>query len=420
LTYADPDAIKDHLSKVAFFPKVEQSQSLDAVAGPPPGTGWLKRFVWCAPSEIPRRRFLYGGHYIRKFVTTTVGHGGGGKSANALAEALAIVADVPILRIRPEEHGLRVWYWNGEDPIEETERRIAAAAMHYSLDPEALEAGLFIGSGREADLIIAEQTRDGVQVVAPNVDALRQLIRFNGIDVVIIDPFVASHRVTENDNNAIDRVAKTWAKLADETDTAIELIHHVRKGASGQETTVEDGRGAVALLAAARSARVLNVMTEAEASTAGVDRRRSYFRVDNGKANLAPPPDHSAWFKFESQNLGNGGDGGGDSVGVVTPWDWPNPRDGVRAQHLALVQAKVAEGDWRGSIQSPNWVGCAIAAALDLNLANPSDKAKVKSLLSMWLQSGALKIEHRRDEKRNDRPFVVVGNPVSLDMETSK
>ena len=88
-------------------------------------------------------------------------------------------------------------------------------------------------------------------------------------------------------------MAKTWAKIAEETNTSIELVHHVRKGAPGVETTVEDGRGAVALLAAARSARVLNVMTESEAEKAGVERRRSHFRVDNGKANLAPPPDGS-------------------------------------------------------------------------------------------------------------------------------
>jgi hypothetical protein len=420
MTFVEPGAIRDHLSKVTVFPTLDSSKCADGSAPQAaPGSGWLRPFVWREPSTIPQRQWLYGQHYIRKFVTTTVGHGGGGKSANAVAEAIAIVSGQPILRATPEESGLRVWYWNGEDPLEETERRIAAAALHYSLDTSALEAGLFIGSGREADLVIAEQTRDGVQIVAPNVEALRSLIEEHRIDLVIIDPFVASHRVTENDNNAVDRVAKTWAKLADETNTAIELIHHVRKGTAGQETTVEDGRGAIALLAAARSARVLNVMTEQEATNAGIDRRRSYFRIDNGKANLAPPPDVSSWFKFVSQSLGNGDDGG-DSVGVVTPWDWPNHKDGIRAEDLALVQAKVSAGEWRGSIQSTNWVGNAIADALDLDLSNLTEKTKVKSLLSMWLKSGALKIEHRKDEKRNDRPFVVVGKLVSLDTETFK
>ena len=64
-------------------------------------------------------------------------------------------------------------------------------------------------------------------------------------------------------------MAKTWTGIADVTNTAIDLAHHTRK-TGGAEVTVEDGRGAVALLNAVRSARVLNMMTEDEAAKAGV------------------------------------------------------------------------------------------------------------------------------------------------------
>ena len=74
-----------------------------------------------------------------------------------------------------------------------------------------------------------------------------------------IDPFISSHRVMENDNNAIDAVAKTWTGIADATNTAIDLAHHSRK-TGGAEVTVEDGRGAVVLLNAVRSARVLSAI----------------------------------------------------------------------------------------------------------------------------------------------------------------
>ena len=82
-----------------------------------------------------------------------------------------------------------------------------------------------------------------------------------------------------------------------------ELVHHSRK--TGADV-VQDGRGAVALLAAARSARVLNGMSEDEASQGG---------ENFGKVNLAPPADKAAWFRFVSVALGNG-----DDVGVPTPW----------------------------------------------------------------------------------------------------
>ncbi len=114
-----------------------------------------------------------------------------------------------------------------------------------------------------------------------------------------IDPFVSSHRVTENDNNAIDAVAKQWNAIADATNIAVELSHHTRK-TYGAEVTVEDGRGAIALLAAVRAARTLNVMSEQEAAKAGVTARRRYFKVEDGKANMSPPPEKAEWFQLVS------------------------------------------------------------------------------------------------------------------------
>jgi hypothetical protein len=213
MTFVEPGAIRDHLSKVTVFPTLDSSKCADGSAPQAaPGSGWLRPFVWREPSTIPQRQWLYGQHYIRKFVTTTVGHGGGGKSANAVAEAIAIVCGQPILRATPEESGLRVWYWNGEDPLEETERRIAAAALHYSLDTSALEAGLFIGSGREADLVIAEQTRDGVQIVAPNVEALRSLIEEQSTSSLSTPSSrrTASLRTTTTPSIASPRPGRSW------------------------------------------------------------------------------------------------------------------------------------------------------------------------------------------------------------------
>ena len=99
---------------------------------------------------------------------------------------------------------------------------------------------------------------------------------------------------------------RTWTRIADVTNTAIDLAHHTRK-TGGAEVTVEDGRGAVALLNAVRPARVLNVMTEDEANKAGIsDGRRRYFKITDGKNNLALPVDKMDWFRSTSIDLGNG------------------------------------------------------------------------------------------------------------------
>lgn len=216
---------------------------------------------------------------------------------------------------------------------------------------------------------------------------------------------MTTHTVAENDNMAIDQAVRQWARIAHETNSAVELVHHLRKGAPGQdERTVEDGRGAVALISAVRSARVLNQMTKGEAEQAGVSKPRTFFRIDSGKANLAAPADDAAWCQIVNHHLPNG-----DDVGVVTPWKWPDPFDGITARDLLAVQQAVAGGRWRESSQAAEWVGKAVASALDLDLSNDRHKAKVKGCLKTWLATGALKVEEGEDSKRNPRKFIVVG-----------
>src|SRR5690606_7351743 len=212
--------------------------------------------------------FVYGTHLIRKYVSVTVSPGGLGKTSLTIAEALAMVTGRPLLGT-PLSRALNVWLFNAEDPRDEMDRRIMAAAMHFRLSPDDVN-GLFLDTGREQDLIVAyEDKRSGLKINEPVVESVVDQIRRNRIDVMVVDPFVSTHGVSENDNGAIDKVTKLWAKIADETNCAIELVHHVRKS-EGRDVTVEDARGAVSLLAAARSARVLNRMTDEQASEAGV------------------------------------------------------------------------------------------------------------------------------------------------------
>lgn len=378
-----------------------------------PLNAWVRPFVWRDPSTLPRREWLYGRHYIRKFVSATFSPGGVGKSSLVLTEALAMASRKPLLGVHPESR-LRVAYWNGEDPMEETERRAFAAAIHHGLDGSSLNDWLFLGSGRDVPLVLAEQSSIGTTILAPNVELVVDTVRELELDAIIIDPFVSSHRVTENDNNAIDMVVKEWARIADRANISVELVRHTRK-ANGAETTVEDGRGASALLYAARSARALNVMTKEEADRAGVERHRSYFRVDNGKANLAPPPEGSDWFQMIGVDLENGDAfNESDQVGVVTRWQWPDPFEGVQAADLLAVQRKVDGGLWRENSQAKEWVGIAIADVLGLDLDDKAAKQKVKGLLARWLKEGLLVKVMASDEKSRERPVVEVGKWVVL------
>ena len=244
-------------------------------------------FKWRDPSTFPRRQFVYGRHYARKFLSVTVAPTKVGKSSLCLVEAVAMATGRNLLGIKPVRP-MRVWYWNGEDPKEELERRALAICLYHDIDHHEVEKNLFLDSGRDTEIIVATQTKTGTVIATPVEDALTAALIDGKFDVFILDPAVSIHRVSENDNMAIDAVAKTFGRIADKANVAIEAVHHTRK-LGGQEATIEDSRGASAWVSAARDVRVLNRMTKDEGAKAGIEpgKERLYFRADTD-GNLSP------------------------------------------------------------------------------------------------------------------------------------
>ncbi len=393
----------------------EEEHARRSESGAPPGDGssyhiTARPFRWREPTTFPCRQWLYGRHLVRRFVSCTVAPSGVGKSSLALVEAVAMATGRPLLGVKIAEP-LRVWVINLEDPLEELERRVLAILLHFRIHPDELGGRLFLNSGRDTKVMIASTTRAGTVLARPVVDALGAEIIRRRADVVVIDPLVKAHQVPENDNGAIDMVCTALAGIADACGCAFDLIHHVRK-TNGAEVAVEDGRGASALLAAARSARALNRMSQAEADSAGVDDPRSYFRAETGKSNLAPP-EKADWFRLVSVALGNGDPSApqddGDRVGVAELWMWPDALADLTANDLLRVQRAVKEGRWRFDVQSSEWVGKAVAAVLGLDADAKADKARITSLLKTWIVSGALRKVDGLDDKRRTKVFVEVG-----------
>jgi hypothetical protein len=368
---------------------------------------------WMDCAALPPRQWLYGGFLIRGHVAVTVAPGGTGKSVLSIVEALAMASGKPLLGTAVHER-TPVWIYNLEDSRDELNRRVFASAKAHGLTETDLAGQLFLDSGIDRPICIATQSgKDGVKVCEETVAKIIATIRENRIGVMIVDPLVSSHRVAENDNGAMDAMVKTWTRIAHETGAAIHLVHHSRKS-NGNETGMDDARGAVALIAAARSGRVLNVMTQEEATKTGIDGSRFRFvRIEDGKANLALRSDRADWFELVSVTLGNGTDGNldmGDAVGVPMPWRWPDPFEDVTVADLLAAQRAVAEGGpWRASDQSPGWAGYPIMAALGIEPDEPSSKARVKALLKTWLRTGAFVQVDGKDERRKPVKMVEVG-----------
>lgn len=373
-------------------------------------------YRWTPPEQIPMREFLYGKHLIREYVSATIAPGGLGKSSLIISEMLSTVSGRALLGVTSEQ--LRVWYFNLEDPAMETTRRIQATAKYFKLTENDIGDRLFINHGRERPLVIAKTEGRDTVICAPVVDALIAEIKARGIDVVIVDPFISSHKVPENDNNAIDMVVKEWGKVADQGNCAVELVHHVRKGE--QEVTVQSARGGVALTDGCRSVRVLNRMTEAEAKNAGVDQHRSYFTAYADKANLTKPADKRDWFKLVSVDLDNNplnrlsgnpfGDLNGDDIGVATRWEWPDLLAGVTGSDFERCAQAIKAGQWRADQRANSWVGIAIAKTMGLSLADKKDRAKVVALIKTWRETGALIEVEKQAANRQMKKFIEVAD----------
>ena len=369
-------------------------------------------FTWRDPESIPRRAWLYGRHYIRRFVSATVAPGGLGKSTLVLAESVAMASGRGLLGTMPDGR-LRVWYWNGEDPVEEISRRIAVLCQYYTISKGELEGYLFIDSGRDLPLSIASMAGGKVSFNETCFEGLCAAIQANRIDVFTADPFISMHGVPEGDNGAIDAVVKKIGHIADRTNTSIELVHHVRKMAQGQsELTVEDVRGASALVNATRAVRVLNRMTTDQASLAGVDERRRYIRADTGKANLAPPS-VATWFQHVAIDLANG-----DSVSVISPWTMPGAMDAVTVAHMHQIRELARGGEYRKDVRSEAWIGRRLAEILGFDPENVGHRKRLKGILAAWFKNKVLATQTRPDDRRRGKEFVVPG-PWEEEAETA-
>lgn len=387
-------------------------------------------YVHIEGEQIPPREWLYDNHLIRKFVSLTVSPGGLGKSSLALIEALSMTSGREIFADAKlhEPEPLRVWYWNGEDPQEETQRRVTAAARHYGLKGPDFATRLFTDSGREQRITMGQISRGEIEIVEDLFLALEHGIIANKIDVFVLDPFVSAHRMGENDNNAIDAVVKRLGTLADRCNCAVEIVHHVRKPSAGSTavTDINDARGASALVGGVRSGRVLSVMSEEIATAAGIssDLRARHFCIVDGKANMSPSMGDARWRFLESVCLNNQTETRkADNVGVVTYFKLPEAArvmadlSQAEASATRILRSSDTVRHWLGKGKKPkNWLGHLILD--DLSIHDGDHDATLQKLITGWIKDGIFTVRTAYEEN-NRTAFLTIPNGVSEALDTN-
>lgn len=338
-------------------------------------------YVRPALKDVPQREFLCGPTYQRGQVTLTIAAGGVGKTALCLAEAVSMAGGFSVFEDDPMK--LRVWFISAEEDGDEVNRRIAAACKVGGYDQPL---GLFVDCVSRDEIQIAG--RDGVntQLVEHLVEQIR-----GEIDVVVVDPFICTHAVSENDNTQIDKVARAWREIASKGQCAVHLIHHqakdAREGADG-------ARGASALRDAARFVRTLERLEENDADyeQLGLRKGGSYIRVSVTKSNYHRS-DRDHVFELGSVTIQNGvakngRPADGDSVSVVLargrlaskvrgrgrtakgrvrsapPVGRTQPATDVE---IDIILNLAAQGHYKAGASTSDWLGIVVAQALGLD-----------------------------------------------------
>ena len=368
------------------------------------------KFGSVAATKIPRREFLYGTHLIAKYVAATIAQGGGSKTTVLLTDAIALATNRDLIGNQPTQQ-CNAWHYNLEDPIDELQRRVVAICQKYEIPLSEIKDTLFLDSGRTRKLVVAEKVGN-IVVATPDVDAVIREIIANNIKAMSIDPFVKSHHVEENDNKQIDSVLDQYARIANETGCAIELAHHVRKPAAGQNQATGDinqARGASAISGAVRSARTISIMSDKEADACSVPQSKKnwYIRIDDAKGNMSAPAEKAVWLERQSITIDNGDEfEPGDSVGVVAPWTPPDAFDGIsvdKARELLNTIDKGINEDVRYSKnRGKRWAGQVVVdGVLEV------DEERAKLIIKTWISTGVLfEDEYRNGKNRKDEKGV--------------
>lgn len=373
---------------------------------------WPTLYDMFDEASIEPRKWIYAHHYLRSFVSVLASAGGIGKTSLQIVEALAIVTGRPLLGEEVKER-TNVWIVNLEDPLEEIQRRVLAAMKHYGIKPDEVRGRLFVNAGRDFSLKFGIQTREGVLPNTKLVEYLCAKIPEKQIGCVFIDPFVGAHSINENDNMAVNAIVAEIRRVADETKSAIGLVHHIRKG-NGDDATIDSVRGAGSLIGAARAARVVNRVSEDDAVKLGVDpdQAKGIFRVDDGKQNLAPPADKSTYRQMVGVKIDNG-----EWIGVCVPFElpdeWKGMTDKVVNEMLRLIELGPKTDDGSEEYYSirpqdrDRFVGRVITTFAFDDPKHMKNEGQAKRIIKTWHERGLIEeFEYRSEAQRKDRKGV--------------
>jgi hypothetical protein len=346
--------------------------------------------------------------------SVTASAGGIGKSTLSLLDAVSFRIGRDLLTGTPLDKCRRVWVWNAEDDIDEMERRIAGICTHYGVSLTEVMDGLFLNSGYDLPLDLAHGNGKGSHLNEPLINRISARVKDLQIEVVMLDPLIALHSMSEGDNPGHAKLIRTLStNLAKPCGCAVDINAHTRKPGIGQDTlTADDIRGPGAIVYSARSGRILNPMSlaEAEKYTIEAEDRFSYYRLERAKANMAKRGT-ICWVHMIEVPLANRSDGSyGDIIAVPVLWVPPDAMTGITETVAYAIAGEIAKGDFKRDARAgASWAGRLVGLRCGIDIRTKSGTGRVKAILETLIKKGVLAVEIRTDKHRNAREYVVPG-----------
>jgi hypothetical protein len=279
-----------------------------------------------APETTPQRPWIVPGFACRGNVTMLAGPGGVAKSTWTLQVAIAAITgreDICGFKVPSPQ---RVAVWNQEDDDDELRRRLSAIMQAFNVSWNDLkdERGvvrLSLRSGVEAPLVLAKRTLEGTICPTPQLRAMIESVKTQGIDLLVLDPLVELHEAGENDNVQMRCVIGYVRNIAKEGNCAVLLVAHSKKPDKARSDSfagdMDSARGASAQVAAIRIGATIYNGGKKDATEWAFDGSHlDHVRIDIAKNNLGPKSKEARWFKYDGVRVGGFE---GESVGVLRP-----------------------------------------------------------------------------------------------------
>ena len=355
-------------------------------------------------TNIPPRPWAYGKFLLFGSAAAIGAVDGGGKGAHAVVIALSMITGRPLL-------GERVWRKGSvaiityEDDETEWHRRIAAACLHYELDYENVIGQFHFISRLDSRVCLASRTLSG-DVIFPDSLGIIEHLKTIGAVLLIIDPLNHAHNL-EDGNILMAKVAGEVMRIAHESTCAALVLHHLRKGSTGDP---DDLMGATSLRATFRAVRIFVRMTTKQAKELGLPERQSwrYSRIAGTKENYAPPPELTTWYKLKSIDLGNADElyTEGDNLQVATAWIPPSSFEGLSLSIIAEIftALRVPPGlnlRWAPDPRSDEWAGKPISRITG------KTSEQTQPIVRTWIKNAVL-VEDTYEHPKHRRPRTCV------------